>query len=160
MTENNSNQPNQDAPIFRMQKMYLKDLSFENPNAPDVFMTPQTSPKVDLNLEIKHRKLDDENWEVTMSITAKVRDEKEGDPKILFIIEIEHAAIFTLKNIPEEHVKTVLSVDCPTLMFPFTRQIMSQLSVDGGFMPFLMDPVNFMALYQGAKKNNEGEVKQ
>ena len=140
-----------DGPIFRMQKMYIKDLSFENPNAPGVFQTQNQEPKVEVNLKLHNKKLDDDHWEVTLEITAKIVDKNNND-KTMFILEIEHAAAFLMKNIPEEHHEMVLGVDCPTLLFPFTRQIVSQISVDGGFIPFLMEPINFMALYQNSKK--------
>jgi preprotein translocase subunit SecB len=138
------------APAFKVQKLYLKDLSFENPNAPDVFIGGFGEPKVDINLGLKNKKLNDDHWEVVLSVTAKVT--KNDDGKTLFIIEVEHAGIFLLKNIPEQHLPAVLAVECPTLMFPFTRQIISQVSVDGGFIPFLMEPVNFMAIYENSKK--------
>ncbi len=159
MAEENQNnnqegQNQQDNPVFRLQKLYLKDLSFENPNAPQVFMEKQ-EPHVEINLEVKHRALESDNWEVTISVTGTVKNGKEGNT--MFIIEVEHAGVFLLKNIPEENVNMALSVDCPTLMFPFTRQIMSQVSVDGGFMPFLMEPVNFMALYQQRQQQKKKE---
>jgi preprotein translocase subunit SecB len=160
MSENseNSQAANAEAPVFRMQKMFVKDLSFENPNAPGIFLESNQNPKVDINLQVKNNKLDGENWEVSLAITASFKG--EGD-KTIFIIEIEHAGVFLLKNIPAEHMAAVLAVDCPTLLFPFTRQIMSQLAVDGGFMPFLMDPVNFLGLFQNAqRKNQEGEKNQ
>ncbi|MBU0479623.1 MAG: protein-export chaperone SecB [Proteobacteria bacterium] len=147
----------ENGPVFRMQKMFLKDLSFESPNAPKVFLEQNPNPKVDINLQVKNTKLDHDNWDVTLGITASLKG--EGD-KTIFIIEIEHAAVFLLKNIPQEHVQAVLSVDCPSLLFPFTRQIMSQVSVDGGFMPFLMDPVNFLALYENSRKQGKGEGKK
>lgn len=149
MTDQNTTEAaGPESPVFRLQKMYVKDLSFENPNAPEVFFVQQAEPKVDFKLGIKNRKMDEENWEVTMAITATITDTKSS--KTYFIMEIEHAAIFLLKNIPEQHLAGVLNVECPTLMFPFTRQIVSQMSVDGGFIPFLMEPVNFLALYQGS----------
>ena len=96
MSEEKNNEATQEnAPIFRMQKMFLKDLSFENPNAPQIFLEQNPSPKVDINLEVKHTKLDDENWDVTLAINASLKGE---DDKTIFIIEIEHAGIFTLKN--------------------------------------------------------------
>ena len=155
MTEENVNAGAQQEklPVFRLLKMYVKDLSFENPNAPDIFQTQQSSPQVEVNMGLKNRQVTGDQWEVLLSITAKIND-GEND-KTLFIIEIEHGGVFLLQNIPEEHMPMVLAVDCPTLIFPFTRQILSQLSVDGGFMPFLMEPVNFMALYQNAQKNQE-----
>jgi preprotein translocase subunit SecB len=142
-----------EQPIFRLQKMYIKDLSFENPNAPDVFKTQQNSPKVDINLGLKNNKIDDDNYEVIISITATVTHGDES--KTLFIVEVEHGGIFLIKNIPAEHIPVVLAVDCPTMLFPYTRQVISQLTVDGGFIPFLMEPVNFLALYQNAQKNQQ-----
>ena len=141
-----------------MQKMYIKDLSFENPNAPDIFMTQsEKAPEVDVNLQLNHKQVNEDHYEVCLEITAKIVN-KELE-KTLFILELEHAAVFMLKNIPEEHLKMVLAVDCPTLLFPFTRQIASQVSVDGGFVPFLMEPINFMGLYQNSLKKQEKEGK-
>ena len=152
MTEEQSgNGVADENPIFRMQKMYIKDFSFENPNAPSVFQTPNQEPKVEVNLKLNNRKLDDDHWEISLQITAKIVDKNNNDTT-MFIMEIEHAAAFLMKNIPEEHQEMVLGVDCPTLLFPFTRQIVSQISVDGGFIPFLMEPINFMALYQNSKQ--------
>ncbi len=142
--------PAEDSPVFRMQKMYIKDFSFENPNAPAVFQAPNQEPKVEVNLKLNNTKLDDDHYEVGLQITAKIVDKNSND-KTMFIMEIEHAAAFLMKNIPAEHQEMVLGVDCPTLLFPFTRQIVSQMSVDGGFIPFLMEPINFMALYQNSK---------
>lgn len=153
MAENTDQQKNP-TPEFRMQKMYVKDLSFENPNAPEIYFTQSDKqPEVDVNLQLNHKQIDESHYEVSLEITAKIIN-KEKD-KTLFILELEHAAVFFLKNIPEEHLKMVLAVDCPTLLFPFTRQIASQVSVDGGFVPFLMEPINFMGLYQNSKKKEE-----
>ena len=141
-------------PEFRMQKMYIKDLSYENPNAPEILTVQQNQePGVEVNLQLNNRQIDGSNWEVALQVTAKVTS--KVDNKVLFILEIEHAAVFMLKNIPEEHMPMLLGVDCPTLLFPFTRQIVSQVSLDGGFVPFLMEPVNFMALYQNSLKKKE-----
>lgn len=150
--------PQGEAPIFRLQKMYIKDLSFENPSAPDIFLAQQQEPKVQVNLGLKNKKMENDHWEVSLSVTATVTNGKDG--KTLFILEIEHCGVFVLKNIPQEHLAMVLAVDCPTLIFPFTRQIMSQVSVDGGFVPFLMEPVNFMALFQNAKKKKAEQAKE
>ena len=142
------------APEFRMQKMYIKDLSFENPNAPDIYVAQaEKPPEVDVNLQLNHKQVNEDHYEVCLEITAKIIN-KELD-KTLFILELEHAGVFFLKNIPEEHLNMVLAVDCPTLLFPFTRQIASQVSVDGGFVPFLMEPINFMGLYQNSLKQKQ-----
>lgn len=155
MAENTEN-TNAPKPEFRMQKMYIKDLSFENPNAPEVFTDRQKmDPSVEVNLQLNNKQIDDDHWEVALQITAKVSSKE--DSKVLFIMEIEHASVFMMKNIPEEHLPMLLGVDCPTLLFPFTRQVVSQVSIDGGFVPFLMEPVNFMALFQNAQKKKEQE---
>jgi preprotein translocase subunit SecB len=152
----NTDVGNTPKPEFRMQKMYIKDLSFENPNAPEVFTDRQKmDPAVEVNLQLNNKQIDDDHWEVALQITAKVSTKE--DSKVLFILEIEHAAVFMLKNIPQEHIPMLLGVDCPTLLFPFTRQVVSQVSIDGGFVPFLMEPVNFMALFQNAQKKKEEE---
>jgi preprotein translocase subunit SecB len=153
MEEKTENE-NAGKPEFRMQKMYIKDLSFENPNAPQVFTDRlKMDPAVEVNLQLNNKQIDADHWEICLQITSKVTSKE--DSKVLFILEIEHAAVFMLKNIPSEHMPMLLGVDCPTLLFPFTRQIVSQVSIDGGFVPFLMEPVNFMALFQNAKKNKE-----
>jgi len=158
MTDQTTDQQNE-APIFRLQKMYVKDLSFENPNAPEVFTIKQSEPKVEVNLGLRHQTVPgDSNYEVTISITAKVTQGQEA--QTLFIIEVEHCAVFTIKNIPEQHIPAVLAVDCPTMMFPYTRQIISQLTVDGGFVPFLMEPVNFLALFQNQQRQAASQEKQ
>ena len=142
----------EEMPVFRMQKMYIKDLSFESPNAPGIFLAQGQEPKVDFNLQLANKKIDDEHYEVIISITAKVLDQKNDDT-VMFVVELEHAAVFLLKNIPAEHLQRVMAVDCPLMLFPFTRQIASQVSVDGGFMPFLMEPINFVALYENAQRD-------
>ena len=152
MSEQNANP--EEMPVFRMQKMYVKDFSFESPNAPGIFLAQNQEPKVDFNLQLSNQKIDDDHYEVTINITAKVLDGKSDD-KVMFIIEIEHAAVFLMKNIPAEHMERVMAVDCPLMLFPFTRQIVSQISVDGGFMPFLMEPINFVALYENAQREKK-----
>lgn len=154
MSEDNATpQPETNTPVFRLQKLYVKDLSFENPNAPAVFHVKQDEPKTEVNLNMKNQKLAEDVWEVSLGLTVKIAGK---DDKTLFIIEVEHAGAFLIKNIPEEHMPTILNVECPNLMLPFTRQIISQATVDGGFMPFLIEPINFMALYQNAQKQQEG----
>ncbi|HBH27848.1 MAG: protein-export chaperone SecB [Desulfofustis sp. PB-SRB1] len=151
-TTGSSEQKSAENPVFRMQKMYVKDFSFENPNAPEVFLSGQgKEPHVELNMKLNNRKIDEAHYEVAIEISAKVTNKEEAD-KVLFLLEVEHAGAFLIKNVPEKHLPAVLGVECPTLLFPFTRQIVSQISVDGGFIPFLMEPINFMALFHNARK--------
>ena len=149
------NQNTSNMPVFRLEKLYLKDLSFEGPNTPEVFFLQNQEPKVDMNMKMTNRKLDDQHWEACLEIAVTITDNKSG--KTLLIVEIEHAGAFLLQSIPEEHIEQILNVECPTIIFPYTRQIVSQVTGDGGFMPFLMEHVNFLALYQAKKKRKEKE---
>ena len=149
--QNNANAG--DTPQFRLEKIYLKDLSFESPNAPEAFFIQSPESNVEMKLRVTNKKADESHWEVCIEIQATVKESKSE--KIMFIIEIEHAGIFFMQNIPEEHMQQVMNVECPTILFPYTRQIASQASVDGGFMPFLMEPVNFMGVYQNKMKQQE-----
>ncbi|MDX8397414.1 MAG: protein-export chaperone SecB [Mariprofundaceae bacterium] len=144
---------NEEAPIFSLQKIYVKDISFENPNAPAVFMAGDSEPRVEMNLAVGHVQVNDDHWEVTLKVNANMTDKKSD--QLLFEVEVEHAALFFIKNIPEEHMASVLAVDSPTVIFPYTRQIISQLTVDGGFMPFLLEPVNFRVLFDNNREQAE-----
>lgn len=161
MSETTNQQETAAVPELKMQKMYIKDLSFENPNAPEIFLMKQgEEPNVEVNLQLNHKQINQDHFEIALEITAKIlgKSQESGEEKVMFILEIEHAAVFLVKNIPAEHMEMVLGVDCPTLLFPFTRQIVSQISIDGGFAPFLMEPINFMALFQNAQKQKEQET--
>jgi preprotein translocase subunit SecB len=146
------------APVFRLEKLYLKDLSFESPNAPEAFFLQNSEPKVDMKLKLSNRKIDENHWEVCIEISATIKDTKSD--KVMFIIEIEHAGAFFLQNIPAEYLQQVLHVDCPTILFPYTRQIASQASVEGGFMPFLMEPMNFAGMYQSRMQQAQEQQKE
>lgn len=146
------------APVFRLEKLYLKDLSFESPHAPESFFIQNPEPTVDMRLKLANKKIDDNHWEVGLEITATIKDTKSD--KVMFIIEIEHAGAFLMQNIPEEYLQQVLHVECPTILYPYTRQIASQASVDGGFMPFFMEPMNFAGMYQSKMQQQQEQSKQ
>jgi len=145
----------ENAPLFQLQKLYVKDFSFENTNAPQIFVESQNQLSIEFSLALNNQRIDDEHWEVSLKIHIVAHD--KGCDKNVFETEVEHAGIFILRNIPEEHVTAVLAVECPTIIFPFTRQIISQATVDGGFMPFLMEPVNFRAVYEGKLQQEAAE---
>jgi len=156
MTAQNDTGADQSAgpmPVFRMEKLYVKDLSFESPNAPESFFLKNPEPNADMRLKLANKKIDENHWEVCLEVSATVKDTKSD--KVMFIIEVEHAGAFLLQNIPDEYLQQVLHVDCPTILFPYTRQVVSQASVDGGFMPFLMEPMNFAGMYQNKMKQQQ-----
>ena len=132
--------------LFRVEKIYTRDVSFENPNSPHVFMADNSDPKIDLNLHIGNRQIDHDHWEVSLRLSVVAHNHKEDS--LIFEIEAEHAAVFLLRNIPEAQLPVLLGVDCPSIIFPYTRQVVSQLTSDGGFLPLLLEPFNFAAIYQ------------
>jgi len=150
-----ANTEQQDQPVFSVQKIYTKDISFENPNAPTVFGAEE-QPRIELNLGVNHRQIDENFWEVSLKVSALARADE--DDKVAFEVEVEQAGLFLLKNIPEEHIPSLLAVDCPTIVFPFTRQLVSQLTADGGFVPLLLDPFNFALAYQQSVEEQKKKI--
>ncbi|ATX82021.1 protein translocase subunit secB [Mariprofundus ferrinatatus] len=146
MTDIDTTTPDENTPVFSLQKLYTRDISFENPNAPFVFAGSMGQPKIDMNLSTKNRQIDAEHCEVTIKVSAQAHD-TEND-KLLFEVEVEYAGLFYMKNIPEEHLEILLGVDCPATIFPYVRQLISQLTGDGGFIPLMLDPVNFSAAFE------------
>lgn len=133
---------------------YTKDLSFENPNAPDSLRPSEQSPNLTVNVNVNANPQPDSHFEVELKLEAKaVRGES-----VLFIVEVSYAGLFQIRNVPQEHVHPVLFIECPRLLFPFARQILADATRSGGFPPLMMDPVDFAALYrqrmaqQGAAK--------
>lgn len=137
---------------------YIKDLSFEVPGAPAIFTTLRTAPRVDLNLDVQARRITDgqDVFEVVLTIRADASDPAaptngaEPTPKV-FVVELAYAGVFTLAGIPAETVEPILLVECPRLLFPFARNILSDVTRDGGFPPVLMQPIDFLALWQSRR---------
>jgi preprotein translocase subunit SecB len=135
---------------------YVKDLSFEVPNAPAVFTTLRTAPRVDLNLDVQARRIVDgqEVFEVALSIRADGIDPGTAEvPSTgrVFLAEMVYAGVFTLNGIPADSVEPVLLVECPRILFPFARNILAEVTREGGFPPVLMQPIDFLALWQARR---------
>lgn len=143
--QTNATEEQNPQPLFQVQKIYTRDISFENPNAPKVFGLEE-APNIELNLGVHNRRVEEGFWEVSLKVSALAREKASGN--VVFEIEVEQAGLFLLRNIPEERIPSVLGVDCPMIIFPFTRQVVSQLTADGGFVPLLLDPFNFALAYQ------------
>jgi len=151
MTNIDATTTEDNTPAFSLQKLYVKDISFENPNAPMIYTVENPQPNIEMNLKMENKQIDDDHWEVSLKASILARDTTE-DNQVRFEIEVEHAGLFYMKNIPQEHIDILINVDCPTMVFPYTRQLISQLTVDGGFLPLLLDTVNFAAAYEQSKQ--------
>lgn len=128
---------------FTIRKLYLKDLSFESPQAPGVFQQT-TTPQIDINLATDSAVLDEGNYEVSIKITISAK----GADNPLFLVEVEQAGVFHVEGVEGDQLNYALSVTCPNILFPYARQVISDMTVSGGFPPLVMSPVNFEVLYQ------------
>ena len=144
-------------PQVLINAQYVKDLSFESPDAPFSFAKIKEAPKIDLSLDVQVKHIEKYNYEVTIAMTAKAIMEKEQNP--LFVCELQYAGLFTVADCENEGQKEqILLIYCPNLIFPFARRIIADVSRDGGFQPLMVNPVDFAALYlqhkeKGDKKN-------
>lgn len=134
--------------IFNIEKIYVKDLSLEIPNAPGIFLDRE-SPHIDLQLHTQATPIDEGLFEVaiTTTVTAKLTEKA----KVMFLVEIKQAGIFQIRNLPQEELEQVLGVACPNILFPYVREVVSDVVVRAGFAPVLLNPINFDALYQQQK---------
>ena len=139
MAEGNGGMPQLEA-----LAQYVKDLSFENPNAPRSLRPQETPPNISIEVNVNAKPLMGEEHEVELILSGKA-GEGEG---LLFNFEINFAGVFRMANIPQEHAHQVLMIECPRLMFPFARAILANAVRDGGFPPFLLQPIDFGQLYQ------------
>jgi preprotein translocase subunit SecB len=133
-------------PVFSIEKLYVKDLSLEIPNAPHAFLERET-PTVDIQLHHNSSRVEDGLYQtsLTVTVTAKVGE------KTLFLVEAAQAGIFTVRNIPEADMDAVLGIACPNILFPYVREVVSDIVVRAGFPPVVLNPVNFEALYQAQR---------
>jgi preprotein translocase subunit SecB len=141
---------------------YVKDMSFEVPNAPRVFTTLRSQPSVQINLDVQARRIEEQQpvFEVTLAIRAEAHEPAAPSengatapiPPTVFVAELTYAGVFTLNGVPDNAVEPVLLVECPRLLFPYARNIIADVTRDGGFPPVLLQPVDFVALWQSRRQ--------
>lgn len=136
-------------PVFSIERLYVKDLSLEVPNAPQIFLE-NGEPEVDMRVSTASTKLEDGIYsvDVTVTVTAKLNADRT-----MFLNEVTQSGIFRLENIPEEDVKMLLGVACPNILFPYAREAISTTVTRAGFPPVLLAPINFEAMYQQQEGN-------
>lgn len=155
-TTQQNTQTSAGTPHFEIQRIYVKDLSFESPNTPHTF-TEDWKPEVQLNLETKSNKIQNDIHEVVISVTATVTTNK----KSAFLVEVQQAGIFMISGLAEDQLRQTLSTFCPSILFPYAREVISDAVMRGGFPQLILAPVNFDALYaqhleQEQKSETEG----
>jgi preprotein translocase subunit SecB len=147
---------NDGAPQAGLLTQYVKDLSFENPNAPAVYQW-QSQPRIDVEFNIGSQGVGDDLYEVSLKVEVKAA----GDEGAAFQIELLYAGLFAIRNVSEDQLHPFLYAEAPRLLFPFARRVIADLVRDGGFPPLLLDPIDFGALYlaqQQAADENSGII--
>lgn len=160
--ENNQNsnaqaaqQPGQQGPMFALQRIYLKDCSFESPKSPAVFRG-QWAPKITFNLNTSNEKLDENVYNVVlrMTVEAKIED------NVAFLVEVQQAGIFSCEGFSEADLERVLATVCPNILFPYARETIDALVVRGSFPAVMLAPVNFDAVYAQSKEQQAAQTQQ
>ena len=134
-------------PVFQIQRMYLKDLSLEQPNSPQILLE-QAQPQVDINLGVGAEVVAEGVFEVTVTATVTT---KIGD-RTLFLVEAKQAGIFEIRNIPDDQMQGIVSIVCPQMIYPYLRAIVSDICTRAGFPPILLTEVNFQAMYEAQQQ--------
>jgi preprotein translocase subunit SecB len=144
---------NQARPSLSALGQYIKDLSFENPNAPNSLVPRKNGPNIAINVNVTAKQIADTDFEVELLLEGKAGDGVD----LMFRFELNYAGIFRVVNIPAENIQGVIMIECPRLLFPFARQIIADSVRNGGFPPLLIDPIDFTGLYQQKLSQMQGE---
>ena len=138
-------------PVFQIQRMYLKDLSLEQPNSPQILLEQQ-QPQVDINLQMAAGGIADGVFEVTVTatVTTKVQE------RTLFLIEAKQAGIFEIRNVPQDQLQGILGMVCPQMIYPYLRAIVSDVCTRAGFPPIMLTEVNFQAMFEAQQAQAAG----
>ena len=142
----------QEQPMLSVLAQYIKDFSFENPNAPASLRPRETAPEININVNVNAGAMGDGNYEVTLVLEAKAAAEND----VVFNVELTYAGIFRIQGLPQEAMQPALLIECPRILFPFARQIISDATRNGGFPPLMIDPIDFARLYQSRLASEQG----
>lgn len=165
MSEENNNPQPQDAPTgssmpITVHAQYVRDISFENPNTPEMLRAGQDQPNMDVNIGMDARKIEDEQFENLYEVVLNVRAEAMRGDDVMFIAELQYGITLTLNGVPEDQHHPLLLIEIPKLAFPYARQILSDLTTQGGYPPLLLTPVDFHALYLDQFKDEISKAQQ
>ncbi|MGF9566337.1 protein-export chaperone SecB [Neorhizobium sp. BT27B] len=130
-------------PSLSILAQYTKDLSFENPGAPRSLQARDTAPAININVNVNANPLSDSDFDVVLTLNAQAM---EGD-KVVFAAELVYGGVFRITGFPQEHMLPVLFIECPRLLFPFARQIIADVTRNGGFPPLMIDPIDFAQMF-------------
>lgn len=147
MTTQNGGTTDAKAPGLGILGQYVKDLSFENPHAPQSLMQqPDLPPAVDVQINVNAKPMSDTDFEVELKV--EVRAEEKKAKRVLFNLEVLYAGVFRITNVPKDSMQPLVLIECPRLLFPFVRRIVADTISEGGFPPIMLQPVDFAALFR------------
>lgn len=138
---------------IRILAQFVRDFSFENPLAPDALRASASQPAIDMGVEMNARGRADGLFEVDLKLSARA----ERDGQAVFHVEVVYGGLFHIAGIPEEDLEPVLLIECPRFLFPYARRLISDVTAEGGFPPFLIDPIDFAGVYAARKAQAEGQ---
>lgn len=152
MAEENQQTDPQEAgqSLFNIEKIYVKDLSLEIPNAPQVFLQKE-APQINIELQNKATVVDDGIYDVVLTITVTATIEE----KVAFLVEVAQAGIFQVRNVPQEAIDGLMGVTCANILFPYAREAVSDMVTRAGFPPVVLNPINFEVLFMQQKQQQE-----
>ena len=142
----------QAAPSISIVTQYAKDLSFENPKAPFGLQQQDARPEIQIRVDVRAQQLNAEQFEVLLEVNVDAKASNEN----VFLVELHYGGIFRLANIPQDSLQPLLMIECPRMLFPFARRIIADVTRDGGFPPLMIDPIDFVALYQQSAQAQGG----
>ena len=142
-----------EPPGIRILAQFVRDFSFENPRAPDALRAGAAQPQIDLGVEMTARGRDDGLFEVDLKLSARAA--REDGP--LFVVELLYGGVFQVSGVSAEDIEPVLLIECPRFLFPFARRIIADITSEGGYPPFMLDPIDFAGVY-AARKAEEGQI--
>ena len=146
---------NGQQPQLSVLTQYVKDLSFESPGAPLSLRPREKSPAININVNVQANPIAETDYDVNLTLTAKAEDEGQ----VLFNVELVYGGVFRIAGFKQEHMLPVLFIECPRLLFPFARQIISECTRNGGFPPLMIDPVDFAQMFQRRMAEEQAKAK-
>lgn len=131
-------------PALSVIAQYVKDMSFENPKAPESLRPHDKAPQINIGVNVSSRQRSESEYEVELKLEVNAHIDEEA----VFAIELVYGGLFSVKNVPQQHMHPFVNIECPRILFPFARQIVADAATRGGFPPLMIDPIDFVALYQ------------
>jgi preprotein translocase subunit SecB len=151
----NENEQGAQSPSLNILAQYTKDLSFENPGAPRSLQSRDKAPAININVNVNTNPLSETDFDVVLSLNVEA---KEGE-KIVFAAELVYGGVFRITGFPQEHMLPVLFIECPRLIFPFARQIIADVTRNGGFPPLMIDPIDFAQMFSQRMAQEQAKAK-